>query len=224
MTNTLTLFNSAKKAGVERIVHVSITNPSEESNLEYFRGKAKLEKALMKLGISYSILRPAVLFGKEDILINNIAWLLRRFPVFGVFGNGNYRLQPIYVDDFAKLAIEQGESRENTVSDAIGSETFTYNGLVEEIGTIIGKKRPIIHIHPAIGYIAGSVIGKLVGDVIITRDEIEGLMNELLYVNSPPVGKTKLTDWAKEHAETLGLKYTSELARRKDRFNAYNTN
>ena len=114
--NTLTLFDAAKKAGVQRIVHISITNPSEDSPLEYFRGKAILEKGLIQSGLSYAILRPAVLFGKEDILINNIAWALRRLPVFGVFGDGKYRLQPIYVDDLAKLAVEQGQGQENIIS------------------------------------------------------------------------------------------------------------
>ena len=124
--NTLTLFDAARKAGVQRVVHVSITNPSENSPLEYFRGKAALEKALAASAMSYAILRPAVLFGKEDILINNIAWILRRFPVFGVFGDGGYRLQPIHVDDLAALAVEQGKSHSNTIINAIGPETFTY--------------------------------------------------------------------------------------------------
>ena len=112
VNNTLVLFEAAKAAGVQRIVHVSITNPSEDSELEYFSGKAQLEKALIASGISYAILRPTVLFGKEDILINNIAWLLRKFPVFGIFGDGRYRLQPIYVDDLAQLAVEQGQESE----------------------------------------------------------------------------------------------------------------
>jgi NADH dehydrogenase len=154
VTNSITLFNCAKQAGVERIVHISVTNPSEESGLEYFRGKAAVEKALRESGISYSILRPAIFFGgKEDILINNIAWILRKFPVFAVFGDGSYRLQPIYIDDLAKLAVEQGQSRKNTIIDAIGPETFTYKGLVQEIGKIIGKKKPIISIPPKIGSI-----------------------------------------------------------------------
>ena len=140
--NTLVLFEAAKKAGVQRIVHVSITNPSEDSPLEYFRGKAVLEKALIASGVSYAILRPAVLFGKEDILINNIAWALRRLPVFGVFGDGQYRLQPIYVDDLASLAVEQGKKRENIVINAIGPESFTYRELVAKIGQLIGKERP----------------------------------------------------------------------------------
>jgi uncharacterized protein YbjT (DUF2867 family) len=222
--NTITLIDSAKKAGVERIIHVSITNPSEESHLEYFRGKAKLEKALQESGISYSILRPAVVFGKEDILINNIAWILRRFPIFGVFGDGNYRIQPIYVDDFARLAVEQGKEKEDKIINAIGPETFTYKGLVEEIGKIIGKRRPIISIPPTIGYIIGSIIGKTVNDVFITREEIDGLMADLLYVDAMPAGETRLTDWLRNHAESVGKHYASELARRRDRLSEYGAN
>ena len=222
--NTLTLFEAAKAAGVERVVHVSITNPSEDSPLEYFSGKARLESALVQSGLSYAILRPAVLFGKEDILVNNIAWVLRHLPVFGVFGDGQYKLQPIYVGDLAEIAVEQGQDRDNRVIDAIGPEMFTYRGLVTCVGEIIGKRRPIVAVPPAVGYAVGWVIGKLLGDVMITREEIAGLMANLLYVESPPAGKTKLTDWAREHASSLGLHYTSELSRRADRRRAYRSN
>jgi NADH dehydrogenase len=222
--NTLTLFAAAKKAGVQRIVHVSITNPSQATPLEYFRGKAVLENALITSGISHAILRPAVLFGKEDVLINNIAWVLRRLPIFGVFGDGRYRLQPIYVDDLAALAVELGKDRQNVIVNAIGPETFTYRELAGRIGELIGKPRPIVPVPPWLGHIVGRMLGTLVGDVVITRDEIDGLMDDLLYVNSPPTGTTVLTEWVKKHADTLGLKYTSELARRKDRCSAYASN
>lgn len=224
VTNTLTLFQAAQQAGVERIVHVSITNPSLNSPLEYFHGKARLEQALIDSGVSYAILRPTVLFGKEDILINNIAWMLRRFPVFGVFGDGRYRLQPIYVDDLAQLAVTQGQSRENVIIDAIGPETFTYRDLVNTIGAIIGKKRPILSIPPALGYTVGWAVGQLVNDVLITREEIEGLSADLLYTPSPPAGSTRLTDWATRHAASLGQHYTSELARRRERSQPYQSN
>lgn len=217
VSNTKLLFSAAREAGVKRIVHVSITNPSPESHLEYFSGKGKLEETLRGSGLSYAILRPTVLFGKEDILINNIAWVLRRLPLFGVFGHGEYRLQPIYVDDLAEIAVLQGAERENTIINAIGPETFSYRGLVEAIGDIIGKRRPIISVSPEVGYLAGAIIGKVAGDVFITREEIQGLMAGLLYVDTPPTGKTRLTDWAKEHAHLLGRNYASELARREDR-------
>ena len=219
--NTKALFAAAHEAGVERVVHVSITNPSEDSPLEYFRGKAVLERALKDSGLSCAILRPAVLFGKEDILINNIAWVLRRLPVFGVFGDGSYRLQPIYVDELAALAVAQGQGRENVTVDAIGPETFTYRELVRQIGRIIGRPRPVVSVPPAVGHVAAVLLGKLVGDVIVTRDEIRGLMADLLCVDSPPAGTMKLTDWAREHADRLGSRYASELRRRRDRQRAY---
>jgi nucleoside-diphosphate-sugar epimerase len=221
VNNTIILFQAAKAAGVERIVHVSITNPSLDSPLEYFRGKAELEKVLHELGVSYCILRPAVLFGGQDILVNNIAWALRRLPFFGVFGNGQYRLQPIHVDDFAQLAAVEGKSREDCTINGIGPETFTFRSLVQQIGQSIGKPRPIISVPAGVGYAVARVMGNIVGDVVITRDEITGLMNNLLYVDSPLAGETKLTDWAREHADTLGQHYASELSRRKDRRKGY---
>lgn len=222
--NTEIMFNAARAAGIKRIVHISITNPSLDSPLEYFSGKARLEKSLIESGTSYAILRPTVLFGKEDILINNIAWGLRHLPVFGVFGDGEYKMQPIYVDDLADLAIRHGREDKNLIIDAIGPETFTYRGLVIKIGEIIGKRRPVVPVPPFLGYIAGWVIGRIVNDVMITKEEIKGLMDNLLYVESPPAGSTKLTEWAQKHADTLGLKYTSELARRRDRDSEYKSN
>jgi uncharacterized protein YbjT (DUF2867 family) len=213
--NNLLLFESAKKAGIKRIVHISITNPSKQSNLEYFRGKAFVEEALQESGISYSILRPTVIFGKEGILINNIAWFLRRFPVFGMFGDGSFRIQPIYVDDLAQLAVQQGQSMVNTIIDAIGPQTLTYKKLVEQIAQSIGKHRLIMPLPPKLVYFLGRITGKILGDVLITKEEIEGLMSGLLNVNSPPVGKTKLSEWLKENAATLGRHYFSELSRRK---------
>jgi NADH dehydrogenase len=219
--NILTLFEAAKEAGIERIIHTSITNPSLDSPYEYFSGKAIVEKALIESGMSYAILRPAILFGMEDILINNITYVLRKLPFFPVFGKGDYRLQPIHVDDFAKLAIEQGKSRENVIIDAIGPETFTFTGLVKEIKKILGIRRLVFPIPRRIAYIFGKLGGKLVGDVLITDDEVDGLMADLLYTKSPPAGQTKLTDWIKENSSTVGRIYHSELARRKDRTKSY---
>ncbi len=219
--NTLRLFEAAQTAGVRRVVHVSITNPSLDSPLEYFNGKARLEKALQQSGLSYGIVRPAVLFGGKDILVNNIAWALRRLPIFGVFGSGAYRLQPMHVQDFAELIVAQGESTEDTVVNAIGPETFTYRELAASIGAIIGKQRPVVSVPPSLGYAVAWALGLLVNDVMLTRDEIQGLMDDLLCVDTPPTGATKLTDWAREHADTLGLRYASELQRRRDRQSAY---
>lgn len=222
--NSRILFRAAAEAGVRRIVHVSITNPDPGSDLPYFSGKAAVEQALFESGLSYCVLRPTVLFGKEDVLINNIAWALRRLPVFGVFGSGEYRLQPIYVDDLAGAAVSEAEETDNRIVNAIGPETFTFRGLVETIARAIGVRRRIVSVPPALGYLAGRFLGRVVGDVVITREEIRGLMEGRLYVDDPPLGTTRLSDWVAEHRDTLGRRYTSEMARRKDRFSGYRSN
>jgi NADH dehydrogenase len=224
VANTKILFAAAKEAGVRRIVHVSITNPDDTSDLPYFRGKAELESSLKGLGVSYCILRPTVLFGKEDVLINNIAWSLRHLPVIGVFGSGEYRLQPIYVDDLAQSAAQKVEDGGDEVIEAIGPETFTYRELVARVGFGLGVKRPIISVPPGLGYWGCRLVGLFVGDVVITREEIRGLMESRLYVDAPPLGATRLTEWIDRHRDTLGRHYTSEMSRRIDRVSEYRSN
>lgn len=213
--NTLTLFASAQRAGVGRIVHVSITNPEEASPLPYFDGKGRLERALRESGIAHTILRPAVLFGDGDILINNIAWALRRLPCFGVFGDGEYKLQPIHVEDFAELAVREAAATGNCTIEAIGPETFTYRELAREIGRIIGCPRPVFSVPPWFGYAAGRLVGWWHRDEFITREEVTGLMQNRLWVDAPPAGRTRLTEWAAQHADSLGRTYANELARRR---------
>lgn len=213
VTNSRRLFRAAKQAGVRRIVHISITNPDPTTTLPYFWGKAILEEDLIGSGLSYSILRPTVIFGKEDILINNIAWFLRRFPLFAVPGDGEYRLQPIYVDDLAQLVVEQVFNDEDSVIDAIGPETYTFNGLVAMIRAHLASRTLIVHIPPMLAQRLSAVVGKLVGDVILTREEVIGLMDELLFVDAQPAGSTRLSDWVTRHADTLGKRYANELNR-----------
>ena len=213
--NSQILFECARSAGVRRIVHVSITNPSADSPLSYFSGKASVEAALLATGIPHTILRPAVLFGGEDILINNLAWALRRFPCFAIFGDGQYRLQPIHVEDFARLAVEAARSEVTIRVNAIGPETFTYRELVAAIGRTIGHPRLCVSVPPSLGHLAALPIGWWKRDVFITRDEIRGLMANLLCVDTTPTGTTRLTDWATQYADRLGHTYASELARRK---------
>jgi NADH dehydrogenase len=212
--NSRILFRAARAAGIERVVHVSITNPSEDSPFEYFRGKAQVERELRECGLSHAILRPALLFGGAGILINNIGWALRHLPVFGVFGSGEYRVQPIYVDDLAELAVTQGMERTTKIIDAIGPETYTYRELVQEIERAIGVRRPIISVPARIGYLSGWILGKLLGDVVITWDEVQGLMQDLLATQSAPAGRTKFSGWASEHANFIGRRYENELLRR----------
>lgn len=211
--NTRVLVNAAVRAGVKRIVHISITNPSADSHLPYFWGKAANEKAVTASGLSYAILRPTVLFGKEDILINNIAWLLRRFPLFGLPGDGSYRLSPVYVDDLAELAVEAVYKNENYIWDAVGPDEFTFKEMVELIGETIGKKPPLIPFPPKLALLAAQFLSLFVNDVMLTPEEVDGLMANLLISKESPRCKTSLKDWLREHRETVGKEYASELLR-----------
>ncbi len=219
--NTRVLFDAALRAGVGRVVHVSITNPSLDSPYEYFRGKAELEAALQASGLPHSILRPAVLFGGPDILLNNMAWLLRRLPVFGVFGDGRYRLQPIHVRDLSRLVVRESALAGDRVVDAVGPETHTYAELVRVLGRAIGCVRPQLHLPRRVGMAAAAVLGWCLRDVLLTGQEIDALMDDLLATDSSPTGTTRLSEWLPSHARELGTRYASELARRRDRQTAY---
>ena len=70
---------------------------------------------------------------------------------------------------------------------------------------------------PTVAYYVALAAGKVLGDVVITRDEIQGLMEGLLYVDAPSAGTTRLTTWVAEHKSSLGMRYASELARRRNR-------
>lgn len=209
--NTRKLVNAAKAAGVKRIVHISITNPSAESHLPYFWGKAANEKAVIESGLGYAILRPTVLVGDEDILINNIAYLLRRFPIFALPGDGSYRLQPVYVDDVAELAVEGIYRADNYVIDAVGPDIFTFKEMVELIGEKIGARRPMISVPPRLALLAAQFLSLFVGDVILTPEEVDGLMAGLLVSKEPPRGKTRLADWLEKNKDKVGAQYASEI-------------
>ncbi len=213
--NSRTLFDAAKTAGVRKVVHLSITNPSKDSGLSYFSGKAEVEEALINSGMEYSILRPTVLFGKEDILMNNIAWFARNFPFFAMFGDGEYKLQPVYVEDLAELAIAESGKSENNIINAIGPETFTYKELVREIIKSVGRNIPVLSMPEEVTYYAGKIVGFFKNDVVSTRAEIEGLMRNLLYVDDEPACETKFTEWINEHSDELGIRYMNELKLRK---------
>ena len=213
VAHTKTLTNAAKEAGIRRIVHISITNASEASPFPYFRGKGILEKVIIYSNLSYAIIRPTVIFGHEDILVNNIAWFLRKFPVFAIPGTGDYRLQPVFVEDVAEIAVNAGQSNDTMIVDAVGPEIFKYEEIIRLIADRVQSKARIIHLKPGLALFLSKCIGYMVKDVVLTRDEVEGLMANLLVSKNPPTGKTRLSDLLNQHADAIGTHYASELNR-----------
>ena len=211
--NSRNLIDAAVAAGVRRVVHVSITGASSDSPLPYFRGKGQVESHIRESGLAYSIIRPTVIFGREDILINNIAWFLRRFPVFPVAGRGDYRVQPVFVDDVAQLSVDSASGSSNVTLDAVGPETYTFDELARTIRQTTGGRARIAHLPPWLVFASASLMSLILRDVVLTRDEIDGLMAGHLVSADPPTTATRLSDWMRNHRDTLGRSYASELAR-----------
>nr|AIF20813.1 NAD dependent epimerase/dehydratase family protein [uncultured marine group II/III euryarchaeote KM3_94_C01] len=216
--NSRRLFAAAAEAGVERIVHFSVAHPHKAPDWTYFRGKVAVEGILHDSDHSYAILRPTVLFGGgRNVLINNIAWMLRKFPVFGVFGMGNYPIQPVHVKDVARVAVEQGELRENVTIDVTGPETFRYKEYIRLLAKSMGLRRLILPIPSTAGWLFGKVLGLFLQDLVITRAEIRGLKRGLMASDEEPLGVFKFSEWVTENGDKLGRRYQNDLKERKYR-------
>jgi NADH dehydrogenase len=213
VANSRTLFQAAKRAGVQRIVHVSITHPSAASPWPYFRGKAMVERALAESGISYAILRPAILFGGDGVLINNIAWLLRHLPVFAIGGRGDYRIRAMHVDDLAQLSVAKGGERHDSVCDAVGPERPTFNELVTSIRDVVNSRARMLHVPGAAMPVFSRLLGLVLHDVLLTREEYQTMARGMADTDGPATGTTSLSSWLAEHGPELGLHYANELRR-----------
>jgi NADH dehydrogenase len=213
VANSRTLFAAAKRANVGRIVHVSITNPSLASPFPYFRGKALVERALAESEVSYAVVRPAILFGGDGVLINNIAWLLRHLPVFGIGGDGSYRIRGIHVDDLAQLCLQVNGQADDSVTDAVGPERPTFNELVTSIRDAVGARARIVHVPGAVVPVLSSVLGMALHDVLLTKDEYQAMATGLADTDGPSTGSTRLSAWIADQGSDLGIHYANELRR-----------
>ncbi len=211
--NSRILFEAARDAGVRRVVHVSIANPDPGSRLSYYRGKAQVEAALATSGLSYAILRPTVLFGDEPILVNSIAWLLRRLPVFAIPGDGRYAVQPLHVADLAGLALEAADREDDLTWDAAGPEVFSFAELVATIQRAVGGRSRLVCLPAPVALAVARGLGLIVRDTLLTGEELEGLTAGLLVSRELPRGRSRFTDWLAEAAPWLGRAYLPEVAR-----------
>ena len=214
--NSSVLFEAAAIAGISRIVHISVSKASSGSSLPYFKGKGRVEESLKGLGVLYSTIRPTLTFGAGDLLMNNMAWALRRFPFFPICGNGNYPVQPIYAGDLADQAVAAASKAGNSVSDAAGPETLSFEALLRLMADTMGVRSRFVHTPPSLGLNLTRLVGMMMRDVVLTRDEVDGLMAGLLTSNATPTGTTKLSSWLEDNSHHLGRRYASELSRHFD--------
>lgn len=213
VNNSRILIEAAARAGVQRIIHISVSNATPASPLAYFRGKAAVEELVRASGLGYAIIKPTLIFGVEDLLLNNIAYLLRRFPVFVVPGDGSYKLQPISAEETAQLCVWAAGQSQNLELDAAGPDILTFRQLVTLLKQHCGSLAPLVNLPTGLALGFARLVGRLVRDVTLTPEELQGLMDELLVSRQPPYGQTRLVDWLIEHGRELGLRYVSELRR-----------
>ena len=214
VANSRMLFEAARRAGVARIVHLSIANPSIDSPLPYYRGKALVERALDEIGLPYAVVRPTWIFGGDhEILANNIAWILRHMPIFAIPGDGRYPVQPVHIDDLVSICLEAADADGNVILDAAGPETMTFEELVQAIRRATGARAPIVHVPPIAMAAVARALGLLVRDVVLTPDEVKGLAAGLLVSHHPPRGRIAFSEWLNEHTPSLGRSYANELQR-----------
>jgi NADH dehydrogenase len=214
IANSWTLFHAAQRAGVARIVHISIANPSIESTLPYYRGKALVERAVAEVDLPYSIVRPTWIFGGDrDVLTNNIAWILRHMPVFALPGSGRYLVQPIHIEDLARICERAAHADGDVIMDAAGPETMSFDQLVQTIRRAVGTSSPILHLPALVMAAVSRALGLAVRDVVLTSDEISGLTSGLLVSRETPLGQIAFTEWLAEHSRSIGRSYANELQR-----------
>lgn len=207
------LFRAAERAGVKRVVHVSVTHPDIDSRFPYFRGKAIVERMLAETCTSWAVVRPTVIFGPGDILMNNLAWVLQRFPVFAIAGDGTYRVRPVHLDDVAALCLDLARRDEPLSVDAVGPDTFTFEEMIMQIRGAVGGRSRIVHVAPRLARAAAAAVGLAVRDVLATDHELGGLMTEKAFSDAPTTGQIRFAKWIREAGPGLGCRYASEIRR-----------
>lgn len=211
--NIRILMEAAVDVGVERVVHVSVSNPSVDSPFPYYRGKAQAEGIVRATGLPYAIARPTWVIDESDILLNNVAWLLRRLPVFGMPGNGRYRVQPVTGADAGRVLADFAEAKGSFTRDLAGPETLSFGEVVRGTKKAMGKHRLVVPTPGWLAALAAHVLSPFVRDVVLTRYELDGLRAEKFVSAEPPLGTTGFSAWVAEHGKHLGRAYHSELER-----------
>ena len=204
------LLRAARRAGVQRVVQIGVSNSSQRSQLAYFRGKALADQVVRECGLAHAIVRPTLIFGRDDVLLNNIVWAMRRFGLFLVPGRGDYPIQPVAAEDVARIAVEAGDGEE---LDAAGPDRLEFERLVRMLRGAGGVRARILPAPPRLALAGATIVGAARRDTMLTRQELEGLMAGLLASSEPPRGRIGLAKWLSEHGAALGRRYVSERRR-----------
>ena len=176
---------AAKQAGVARFVYVSGVGAAQDAAKHWFVSKWKAEEAVRTSGITFVIVQPTWVYGPEDVALNRFMGFAKRLPFVPTFGNGQQMMQPIFIDDLAKIiadALEKPEANDQTF-EAGGPERLSMDDVVRTALEVSGKKRPILHQPAAVGKLMATLLQVLPGPPL-TPDSIDFITNEAVADNA----------------------------------------
>lgn len=199
IARSVALLEAARRAGVERIVHLSVAHADapDAQRYPYFAAKARVEAVLRSTGIAHAIVRPAVMFGGGPGIVEQLARVLRWVPVFGVAGDGRYQVRPVHVGDVARLCVDGAAhaSVDAVPVDAVGPDRPTFDELVRWVAASVGRRARLVHLPATAVIAAGRTLGTIAREDLLTADELRSTMDGLADTDGPATGTVSLRAW-----------------------------
>jgi len=171
---TVNVLEAAKKAGVKRFLHMSALGTRAGAASRYHQTKWAAEEAVRKSGLAWTIFRPSMIYGPQDISINVLARLTRQLPFVPIFGSGNAKIQPVSVETVAACfvgALKNDETIGKTY-DLCGPEAFSWNDLYDKLMALQGVRRAKLHLPLPVARVEAAIFEKLLANPPFNRDKV----------------------------------------------------
>lgn len=167
--------DAARAAGVPRLLHMSALHAAPDGPSRYLRTKGEAERRVRESGLDWTMFRPSVIFGREDSFLNLFAGLLRALPVVAL-AKPNARFQPVFVEDVGRAFVQSLDLPETIGRsyDLCGPKVYTLRELVEYVGGLIGRQRPIIGLGDGLSHLQAFAM-ELLPVKLMTRDNLDSM-------------------------------------------------
>ncbi|MEP6678231.1 MAG: complex I NDUFA9 subunit family protein [Betaproteobacteria bacterium] len=183
-----TVVDACARGGVARLVHMSAINADPDGPSRYLRSKGEAEAIVAASGLDWTIVRPSVIFGREDAFLNLFAKLLKAFPVLPLAAP-DARFQPVFVGDVAQC-LAQALVDDRTILqryNLCGPHVYTLKQLVRYVGAQTGNRRPVLGLGPALSKLQARVLELLPGTPM-SRDNLASMARDAVCDSPfPPV-------------------------------------
>lgn len=171
---TINVGDAAKKSGVKRYIHMSALGVRPNARSRYHQTKWAAEEYVRKSGLAWTIFRPSIIYGADDISTTVLAKIVRRAPVIPVIGNGQSKIQPVSIEAVAKcfvVAIKLDSTVQKTY-DLCGPEAFTWNELYDKLAGVYGLRKPKLHLPLPVARLQGALLEKLSPKPPFNREQV----------------------------------------------------